>query len=396
MSSNIVVIAIKLQNGPDGQIHNTGMNENEHPLASEKKIENLNRMQHSYENLERNSSYMSSMNVSSNLGSLENGNDYRSYSPNHNSLPPEKQVSTNADSSSPALVRNLDVNSRSRTRNSDHENLDQSVHEKVTNCRNIAADVQRNSKENTSIINSGNTLSQGGSAYIGKNPGSVNYDTSECNDKLNGRYEEPDKLCAKEGGGDKIYYGLVEDVHVNEKFSLKNYMEDEQSVAQGAKEQVLLGSTIYSSERLKNMQSARSPADSARNHAEVKENGSLGDSKNSGGTIRSNDKKDAKIYPKVTRNASLDGKIEHLENKIKMLEGELREAAAIEAALYSVVAEHGSSMGKLHAPARRLSRLYLHACKENLQVRKSGAAKSSVSGLVLVAKACGNDVPRYI
>ena len=31
-----------------------------------------------------------------------------------------------------------------------------------------------------------------------------------------------------------------------------------------------------------------------------------------------------------------------------MLEGELREAAAIEAALYSVVAEHGSSMNKVH------------------------------------------------
>ena len=103
---------------------------------------------------------------------------------------------------------------------------------------------------------------------------------------------------------------------------------------------------------------------------------------------------DAKVYPREARNAILDRKIEHLENKIKMLEGELREAAAIEAALYSVVAEHGSSMSKVHAPARRLSRLYLHACKENFQARRAGAAKSAVSGLVLVAKACGNDVPR--
>ncbi|KAJ8566911.1 hypothetical protein K7X08_019119 [Anisodus acutangulus] len=39
-----------------------------------------------------------------------------------------------------------------------------------------------------------------------------------------------------------------------------------------------------------------------------------------------------------------------------MAEGELREAAAIEVVLYSVVAEHGSSTNKVHAPARRLSR----------------------------------------
>ena len=85
-----------------------------------------------------------------------------------------------------------------------------------------------------------------------------------------------------------------------------------------------------------------------------------------------------------------------MENKIKMLEGELTEAAAVEAALHSVVAEHGSFMTKVHAPARRLSRLYLHACKEGFQSRRASAARSAVSGLALVAKACGNDVPRYI
>lgn len=109
-----------------------------------------------------------------------------------------------------------------------------------------------------------------------------------------------------------------------------------------------------------------------------------------------NEKRDAKINPKEARNANLEGKIDYLDKKVKMLEGELREAAAIEAALYSVVAEHGNSMSKVHAPARRLSRLYLHACRENVQGRKFGAAKSSVSGLVLVSKACGNDVPRYV
>nr|XP_043615508.1 uncharacterized protein LOC122587411 [Erigeron canadensis]XP_043615509.1 uncharacterized protein LOC122587411 [Erigeron canadensis] len=87
-------------------------------------------------------------------------------------------------------------------------------------------------------------------------------------------------------------------------------------------------------------------------------------------------------------------KLQQLEHRVQNLEGELREAAAIESGLYSIVAEHGSSVNKVHAPARRLSRLYLHACKEKLQSRRASSARSIVSGLILVAKACGNDVPR--
>ncbi|RAL38157.1 hypothetical protein DM860_000851 [Cuscuta australis] len=90
----------------------------------------------------------------------------------------------------------------------------------------------------------------------------------------------------------------------------------------------------------------------------------------------------------------LERKCEVLEKKIEMLEGELREAAGIEIGLFSVVAEHGSSTNKVHAPARRLSRLYFHACKEKCLLRRQSAARSVVSGLMLVAKACGNDVPR--
>ncbi|KAJ1391583.1 Serine-threonine/tyrosine-protein kinase, catalytic domain [Sesbania bispinosa] len=391
-------------------------NDKEHPLATETRLENINAVQQdTFKKLES-SSYMSSMDVSSAVRSKVNSHASLSKSPNHNSLSTETNVaSPSADSSSSSPVfDNLDVNSRGRTRSSDHENL----YEKVTSTRNIVADVQRDSNQSTFSIYSRHKSSQDNSHFIGKDLGSVNCDTSKCHDKLNGRYNEEEKYSVKEGGGDKIYYGSVEDIHGNEKSNLdrQNCSEDEQSVAQGAKDQVLLGSTTYSfggsnngmqgnilkSERLKDMKSLRTPADSARNtgllgsnhHAEVDQNGIPGDAQNSGGTIRSNDKRDAKIYPKEARNANLDGKIEHLEKKIKMLEGELREAAAIEAALYSVVAEHGNSMSKVHAPARRLSRLYLHACKENLPGRRSGAAKSSVSGLVLVTKACGNDVPR--
>lgn len=96
---------------------------------------------------------------------------------------------------------------------------------------------------------------------------------------------------------------------------------------------------------------------------------------------------------KEIRNKVSEIKIES-ESKIKMLEEELSEAAVLEVGLYSVVAEHGSSINKVHAPARRLSRFYFHACKENSRAKQASAARAAISGLVLVSKACGNDVPR--
>ncbi|XP_047948522.1 uncharacterized protein LOC125194380 isoform X2 [Salvia hispanica] len=101
-----------------------------------------------------------------------------------------------------------------------------------------------------------------------------------------------------------------------------------------------------------------------------------------------------KVCRMETRNLVSEGRIQQLENRIKILEGELREAAALEVSLYSVVAEHGSSMSKVHAPARRLSRLYFNASKQNPKSGRESASESIVSGLVLAAKACGNDVPR--
>lgn len=91
---------------------------------------------------------------------------------------------------------------------------------------------------------------------------------------------------------------------------------------------------------------------------------------------------------------ALDLRIEKMERRIEKLEEELREVAALEMSLYSVVPEHGSSAHKVHTPARRLSRLYIHACKHWAQDKRATAAKNTVSGLVMIAKACGNDVSR--
>ncbi|KAI3471566.1 hypothetical protein Pfo_028216 [Paulownia fortunei] len=83
-------------------------------------------------------------------------------------------------------------------------------------------------------------------------------------------------------------------------------------------------------------------------------------------------------------NTEENQKIEEMETRIKNLQSELREVAALEIALYSVV----------HTPARRLSRLYIYACKYWSQDKRATVARNTVSGLVLVSKSCGNDVSR--
>ncbi|KAG8051086.1 hypothetical protein GUJ93_ZPchr0009g438 [Zizania palustris] len=89
-----------------------------------------------------------------------------------------------------------------------------------------------------------------------------------------------------------------------------------------------------------------------------------------------------------------DSKVRELELRVELLEAELRETAAAEIGLYSVIAEHGSSANKVHTPARRLSRHFIHALKNWPRDKMGSAARSASSGLVLVAKACGYDVAR--
>ncbi|XP_010248934.1 PREDICTED: uncharacterized protein LOC104591675 isoform X2 [Nelumbo nucifera] len=154
--------------------------------------------------------------------------------------------------------------------------------------------------------------------------------------------------------------------------------------------------------RLKHVKSVRSPVDTSRNNellygnqlTEVKEvdvSEDIVSSSRSSITAESNDAQDACT---VKLNCHYNVKVQQLEHRVESLERELREAAAVEVGLYSVVAEHGSSANKVHAPARRLSRLYHHACRKQSPGHRATAARSAVSGLVLVAKACGNDIPR--
>lgn len=205
---------------------------------------------------------------------------------------------------------------------------------------------------------------------------------------------------------------LEEKSHCIEYESLNSFSQDDtrEEVSSGnyapsvSRENLGANGYILNTDRLKHVKSVRSPMDLIRSNGSLRSNQFVDKVIDDGVTIYAqngarssigNERKDAKVYPKETTNISSENKMQQLESRIKMLEGELREAAAIEVSLYSVVAEHGSSINKVHAPARRLSRLYLHACKEYSLSRRANAARSAVSGLVLVAKACGNDVPRY-
>lgn len=147
--------------------------------------------------------------------------------------------------------------------------------------------------------------------------------------------------------------------------------------SQSGQESQIIGDIGFNADRSKSMKSVGSLLDSGISNGYLRTSKILEKFKNVG----VNEKKD-------------ESKLQHLEQRVRNLENELREAAAIEVSLYSIVAEHGSSIGKVHAPARRLSRLYLHACKENPS-RRETSARSMVSGLISVTKACGNDVPRY-
>nr|XP_043610499.1 uncharacterized protein LOC122582204 [Erigeron canadensis] len=106
------------------------------------------------------------------------------------------------------------------------------------------------------------------------------------------------------------------------------------------------------------------------------------------------ERKEENILDDNETKEDLDQKIEEMEMRIEKLEEELREVAALEISLYSVAPEHGSSAHKVHTPARRLSRLYIHAAKHYTQGNRATIAKNTASGLVLIAKSCGNDVPR--
>ncbi|MBA0687724.1 hypothetical protein Goari_015235 [Gossypium aridum] len=85
-----------------------------------------------------------------------------------------------------------------------------------------------------------------------------------------------------------------------------------------------------------------------------------------------------------------------MEARIEQLEAKLREVAALEISLYSVILEQVSSANKVHTHAWRLSRLYIHACKYWSGDKQTMITKNTVSGLILITKSCCNDASSYV
>ncbi|XWS30479.1 hypothetical protein CRYUN_Cryun24cG0121000 [Craigia yunnanensis] len=327
--------------------------------------------------------------------------------------------SSTLESNGSSLPRNEEDETNTSMRSNDHEDLSWKVHEMVVH-KGTTGRCDGQSMEDTSASSNAKLASSANSPQVDKQ------ESKDFNDSLvdgeddrkaqrNGKISSKEASAADHANNNSLEgnsgYDWQENGHEGQYLEEKRYStEDEQLNIHSQENSLSLGnlgtkSNAVTSDRLKHVKSVRSSTDSVRSnglfsnnqHEELKEVRVLGDTQHGPGTFRSkssSERKDAKVHPKDTRSAFLDNKMQQLENKIKMLEEELREAAAVEAALYSVVAEHGSSMSKVHAPARRLSRLYLHACKEGFQSRRASAARSAVSGLALVAKACGNDVPR--
>ena len=220
----------------------------------------------------------------------------------------------------------------------------------------------------------------------------VPVDVSENEDSKN----DSEPVPGRKNSSEVAATANLDDVEVDDR---ENYEQSEQEQKMLEEKKLLIGyesSSRFSQDdvskqvftdsplgrdRLRHVKSVRSPMDSARS------NGLAGIG------FKTALKHEAKVFPAEKGSASPYTKAQELEQRLKMLEGELIEAAGIEVALYSVVAEHGSSINKVHAPARRLSRLYFQA---EQGMRRASTAQSAVSGLVVVAKACGNDVPRYI
>ncbi|KAM6549626.1 hypothetical protein CsatB_021302 [Cannabis sativa] len=352
------------ENGIDTMTEGTD-GSNKKPTGSSKlqlEKSNLVRQNSPSGNVRRSLSRSSSMDLSSDMGSPLNNHASVSHSPVSSSAKILKSVER-AHSSSSLVNENVEENLDTRI---DREYLAQDIHGNVANGR---------------------------SNFTNGKPQAVEQLTSNGNSER--RKKEEEKIKDEEQQLTEES-SLKEDEYaqdVTRKLSLGSDTSSPSRENLGVKESIL------NIERLKHVKSVR--ADPSRNglvvssqSAESRETGVQGDAQSGMGSLRLKERKDPKVFPRDTRSAILESKMQQLENRVKMLEGELREAAAIEASLYSVIAEHGSSMSKVHAPARRLSRLYLHACRESSQSRRANAARSAVSGLVLVAKACGNDVPR--
>uniref|UniRef100_A0A5B6ZG44 C2 NT-type domain-containing protein n=1 Tax=Davidia involucrata TaxID=16924 RepID=A0A5B6ZG44_DAVIN len=422
--SNRGLLSQNEEHGSEAMEVSPGEVKEEHALASKQVLteSDTKPMNEPQESLKGTSSCSSSTDLSSDMDNPVNGHATSFNSPEPSLMSISKKIVGRSVQSLSSSIAYEETEEELNTsiKSNDHDGLVPEIDEKVANGRiEIRGNDQACSEESLSNDPLAKVTCLCTDPQMNEKSGSGNSFESQVNGEDDPKASSPNiKGMHEVASADVFLNGSIEDNRrkpqengqakqiLEEK---KNSIEDEPFTRDQVTsrsdaisfnmENIGVRSNVLNSDRLKHVKSVRSPMDSGRSNGSVRSNQFVDKVKDVGAqngvqSFLSNGKKDAKVYPKETRNIYSDSIIQRLEHRIKMLEGELREAAAIEIGLYSVVAEHGSSINKVHAPARRLSRLYLHACKEKSQSRGVSAARSAVSGLVLVAKACGNDVPR--
>uniref|UniRef100_A0A2P2K3Q6 Uncharacterized protein MANES_17G105300 n=1 Tax=Rhizophora mucronata TaxID=61149 RepID=A0A2P2K3Q6_RHIMU len=400
------------ENGPNRLMDSRGVSKDNTKPGLEK---------HTEENLNEVSSCSSSIDLSSDIGSSVNGQASCLDSPAPDSCSMLMRKDDAAQgvhfSSLPCNIEDKGEEATDNMRSNNHQDLEQDVHEMINGCTStVRVETQQSSKENATVLFPAKVASLPDNLLMAEKLGSTTSSDFEIDRADDGKTQRSDKYSLEDNTfHSNLSCSSSEDTtgKNNEERCLSENGVIDTFAQTGNENSILSGTispsgesgmhgTIFKVDRLKHVKSVRSPSDSVRStgvvsrnqRIEVKEVAVLEDAEKSLGNISTTERINITFYPKSTKTTNLDAKIQQLELKIMMLEGELRESAGMEAALYSVIAEHGSSTSKVHAPARRLSRLYLHACEKQSHSRKGSVARSTVSGLVLVAKACGNDVPR--
>lgn len=99
----------------------------------------------------------------------------------------------------------------------------------------------------------------------------------------------------------------------------------------------------------------------------------------------------------IASTTELDADLSRITTPL-FLQGELRDCATLEVAIHTAVSVHGQTAHKMHTPARRLARAYIQARGNGLWPPEiaAGTARNSVAGLILAARACGDDVGRLL
>ncbi|XP_010250787.1 PREDICTED: uncharacterized protein LOC104592935 [Nelumbo nucifera] len=351
----------------------------------------------------------SSVNLSSDLGSPENG--HASLSNFQQSLASTLKTSImDSDQSSSSAYESVqeEVTSSNSTKNLDQ---DEKVIQEITN---VIADKASSSNPDLHKDEKAGLVTIVKNEVNEKDDGEARENIKDrpqggttINDQSANCMGEKDGEQSGENGEDKQIEKEKNHSTEDEAFNRSSLEATRKQVASGSNTITFSGRSlgmkgnIQNIDRLKHVKSVRSPLESSRSNGfsngnqlmeEVKEVDSLEDTLSGSRNSITAERNNAEAAFREILNCQ--SKVQQLEHRVESLEAELREAAAVEIGLYSVVAEHGSSVNKVHAPARRLSRLYLHACRKWSKEHRASAARSAISGLVMVAKACGNDVPR--